>query len=196
MTHPATAEGFLAARWLLRNLLSDVVPSVAPTAWRFTLGANGKPLCDVAASGVPADGPAALHINVTHTDGLAAAAVSPDVAVGVDAENTTRVANVDRLIARYFAPEEQAWLGDLDEADRRRRFFDVWTLKEAAIKMDGGTLGSDIANVVVTPGVGPVNLRPSNSETTTYRRWKVDNVVLVLAVNAPGADVVSRPVKP
>ena len=64
-------------------------------------------------------------------------------ALGVDVESVeAREADVDGL-DRYFAPEESAALRSLPPAARRRRFFELWTLKESYIKARG--LGLAIA---------------------------------------------------
>lgn len=191
IAHPETARGFVAARKLLRDTASALAPDVAPGAWRFVEGPNGKPVIDP-----NGPGPATLRFNVAHTEGFAIAAASLDSDVGVDAENKARTVDPDRLIGRYFAPAEKAWLGELAADERRRRFFDVWVLKEAAIKLRAGALGSQIGTVEVVPGVGPVGLCPSISDTATFRRWEFDGVVFALAVDGTGADVTAGPWRP
>lgn len=188
ITHAGAREGFVAGRWLARTLLSKTVPAVARDAWRFDTSANGKPFVTA-----PVDAPK-LWFNIAHTAGFAMAAVSADVNVGVDAERITRPTQTDRLVERYFGPDEQAWLASLPDDERQRRFFDVWVLKEAAIKLKGGTLGEDIGRIQVLPGVGPVNLAPQ-VEGATFRRWFFDDVVFALAVEADGADVIAGPAK-
>lgn len=188
ITHAGAREGFLGGRWLARTLLSKCAPGVAPSAWQLEAGPNGKPRV------VGPDAAPPLWFNIAHTAGFAVAAVSADVNVGVDAERITRPTQTDRLVERYFGPDEQAWLASLPDAERQRRFFDVWVLKEAAIKLKGGTLGEDIGRIQVLPGVGPVNLAPQ-VEGATFRRWLFDDVVFALAIEADGADVIAGPAR-
>ena len=57
--------------------------------------------------------------------------------LGVDTESVVaRDADIDGL-DRYFAPEESAALLALPPRERRRRFFELWTLKESYIKARG-----------------------------------------------------------
>jgi 4'-phosphopantetheinyl transferase len=57
--------------------------------------------------------------------------------VGVDAERTDRPADIAGLADRYFAPAESQALRSAADADRPRRFFSHWTLKESYAKALG-----------------------------------------------------------
>jgi 4'-phosphopantetheinyl transferase len=63
--------------------------------------------------------------------------VAPLAEIGVDVEFQARQNDLDGLAAHYFAPSERDAMRVLPEAERRRRFFDYWTLKEAYIKARG-----------------------------------------------------------
>lgn len=65
----------------------------------------------------------ALKFNLTHTEGLTAAAMSRRE-VGIDAE---KIRKIDFSKFKF--------LGDFES---ERDFFDAWTAKEAAIKLSGG----------------------------------------------------------
>ena len=68
-----------AARSLLRHALShEVGGHIAPSAWRFRKGANGKPLM---AEGLPP-----LHFNLSHAAGAVAVAVGSKLPLGIDIE--------------------------------------------------------------------------------------------------------------
>lgn len=171
----AAAE-FVASRQVLRGLLSYLEPAVEPADWRFTVDARGKPCVDASAH------PEAPHFNLSHTSGCVVVAASHGAEVGVDVEHLGRRVRFDALIERFFAPEERAWLSALPTDERRRRFFDVWTLKEAAIKLRGDALASGIGAVVLLPGDGPAGLSPRVYEPTTFHRWELGDHVVALAV--------------
>jgi 4'-phosphopantetheinyl transferase len=135
------AREYAAAHSLLRTTLSAACPGAAPREWRFDRGANGKPTV--------ADGCGARpSVSLTHASGIVASAVaSPDVALGVDAECDERAVDVDRLAARFFTEREAAALAALDVRARRKRFFDLWTLKEAVVKALGASLLPSLASV-------------------------------------------------
>jgi phosphopantetheinyl transferase len=84
-----------------------------------------------------------LHFSVAHTQGALLCAVTLDGDVGVDIELRNRVddkpsSSVERLAQRYFSADEHAALCALpDDASKRARFVELWTLKEAYVKALG-----------------------------------------------------------
>lgn len=70
-----------------------------------------------------------LQFNLSHTKGAVAIALSDD-AVGIDIE---RIRPVSMKIAqRFFTPPEIAYIGT-----SQKRFFEIWTKKEAYVKYIG-----------------------------------------------------------
>lgn len=90
-----------------------------------------------------------FHYSLTHTAGALAStgAVAAAVAhrpVGVDAERL-RPAN-HRVAERFFTPRETAFIRAVEGAEGDRRFFQVWTRKEACIKMTGQGLSTPLSS--------------------------------------------------
>src|SRR5205807_3952580 len=122
---------------------------VSPGGWRFVRSALGKPEVRLPPLTLPSPprggegkggwGSRSLCFNLTHTRGLAACAVTWDREVGVDAEDWQRQGRElsEGLIRYCLSPEERACLKGLPPAERKRGFFDYWTLKEAYIKARG-----------------------------------------------------------
>jgi 4'-phosphopantetheinyl transferase len=100
--------------------------------------ANGKPV-GYTDKGKPfvVGGP---FFNVSHSGDYAAAVVSENAPVGIDIENTEndRGGNFSRLAERAFHPDE---LSRFNENPTRQHFYEIWTQKEAFVKMKGGGLG-------------------------------------------------------
>ncbi len=119
----------LAARALVRTVLSRHAP-VAPEAWVFGPDAHGRPRI-LAPEPVPP-----IEFNIAHSGDKVVLAVSRGPALGVDVECLERRTDTVAL-ERYFAPEEVAALRVLPPPERRRRFFELWTLKEAYLKARG-----------------------------------------------------------
>lgn len=119
----------LAARALVRTVLSRYAPT-APAAWVFGADALGRPRI-LAPRPVPP-----LEFNIAHSAGLVVAAVAAGGALGVDVEHLGRQTDPTRL-ERYFAPPEVAQLRTLPQPQRRRRFLELWTLKESYLKARG-----------------------------------------------------------
>ena len=126
---PADRRRDLAARALVRTVLSRHVP-VPPEAWAFGADANGRPRI-VAPQPLPP-----IEFNIAHSGDLVVLAVATGRSLGVDVEDTSRRTDTAAL-ERYFAPQEREALATLPAEARRRRFFELWTLKESYLKARG-----------------------------------------------------------
>ncbi len=74
-----------------------------------------------------------VHFNISHSESLVAVAVS-DRDVGVDLEKIREVN--PKLTDRYFTENEKKYI-NVKSPDWQTRFFEVWTKKEAILKMSG-----------------------------------------------------------
>ncbi len=142
---------FLLGRALVRTRLARY-SGVAPAAWSFSSGAHGRP----EVSGPR--GATAPPFNLAHTHGLLACLVAGVPECGVDVERLDRAGALDAIAARHFAPAEAAALAALAEGERRRRFFALWTLKEAYLKARGAGLSLGLDRVLLDPTRRPVGL--------------------------------------
>jgi 4'-phosphopantetheinyl transferase len=141
----------LVARALVRTTLSRYA-DVAPAAWRFALGAHGRPEIDQPA--LARD----LRFNLSHTDGLIACAVGVRLDVGCDVEHIGRRTEVEPLASRYFSMQEASDLAAVPTARRRERFFQYWTLKEAYIKACGMGLRIPLGSFSLTIDGAPIDV--------------------------------------
>ena len=116
----------LVARALVRTVLSRYA-APEPREWVFRADVHGRPRI-----ANPPPGPG-IEFNLSHSGGLVVLGVGTGCALGVDVESISRNTDTDRL-DRYFAPREREALLELPEAQRRRRFFELWTLKESYLK--------------------------------------------------------------
>jgi len=116
----------LLTRALVRSVLSSYT-GADPRDWRFGVGAHGRPFVE----GLPFD------FNLAHTEGMIVCLVSDSPSPGVDVEFMFRRGRLDEVAEHFFAPSECADLRRMIEAEKRRRFFTYWTLKESYIKARG-----------------------------------------------------------
>jgi 4'-phosphopantetheinyl transferase len=127
------ARRYVFAHALARTTLTWYAPDVPPARWRFGVGEHGRPEI--------ADGASPLRFNLSHTAGLVACAVARGRDVGVDVEHLFPPRWSDEtcleIAAAEFAPAEAAALAAAPPAERRARFFELWTLKEAYVKARG-----------------------------------------------------------
>lgn len=95
-------------------------------------GAHGKPYIE--GSG--------MRFNVSHSGGRIAVALA-DAEVGVDIE---RIRPINpRVAERYFTAAENQYIALAgNSAETQRRFFEIWTAKEAYLKLYGVGLGGGL----------------------------------------------------
>jgi 4'-phosphopantetheinyl transferase len=114
-----------------RRVLSRYA-AVAPSDWQFSLNAHGKPALAGAIY--------ALDFNLSHSGDWLACAVTAGTPVGVDLEYCHAKRPTMKLARRFFRQEEAEALQVYRGARQRDRFYDFWTLKEAAVKARGEAL--------------------------------------------------------
>jgi 4'-phosphopantetheinyl transferase len=121
---------YLVSHALLRGALS-LTAQVEPAQFAFNTNAYGKPfIVDPAQH-------QAIHFNLSHTEGLAAVAISRHTALGIDVENRHRQDMTQTLAEHFFAPEECHTVAQCSDEDRTITMLEFWTLKESYIKAVG-----------------------------------------------------------
>ena len=83
-----------------------------------------------------------LFFSISHTDGLTVIALS-DCEVGIDVE---KVRKADLRVVRRFSKEEADYI---TEKESDRRFFEIWTMKEAYLKCKGTGISGGLNSVNV-----------------------------------------------
>lgn len=121
---------FLIAWALVRSMLSTYA-DVDPADWRFTLNRYGKP--EIAGP----DTASRLRFNLSHTRGLVACIVVPELDVGIDVEDRRRETQGPEIARRFFSAAEVAEFERLPVDKQQTAFYEYWTLKEAYIKAVG-----------------------------------------------------------
>ena len=122
---------YLITRAMVRSILSLYTNEIAPEKWKFKNNDYGKPSINNSSLTIP------LCFNISHTDELVVMAVAVDQEMGVDVEYLPRLGENLEIANRFFSPIEVKQLLDLSPEEKRNRFFDLWTLKEAYIKACG-----------------------------------------------------------
>lgn len=127
---------FIATRTALRRILAYHLDETPP-AIEFDATSRGKPfLCMPAGTGI--------EFNVSHGAGMACIALGRDRAIGVDVEKVRPRTALSRLAARFFTMNEQRRLAGVSEAERLRRFYEIWCRKEAVLKALGAGITSPL----------------------------------------------------
>ena len=123
-------QRFLLNRSFVRQVLAGY-RDTSPVSLQICTSTFGKPLL------VQGEQEELIHFNLSHTRGWAALAVCRQAEVGVDIELLDRNPDMEGLARRYFSVQEVTDLMELEAADRCRRFFALWTAKEAFLKAIG-----------------------------------------------------------
>lgn len=146
---------YLTSRWLIRQALA---------------GASGEnPECCRPVSGRPvaSECPDGWRLSISHSRGLSACATGTGTALGVDLEPCRRRLNWQKVVGRWFSPEEQQWLLETGSAET---FLQVWTLKEAWLKATGRGIAGNLQTLEVGPGFELTGDRPEPDwQVCSYR---------------------------
>jgi 4'-phosphopantetheinyl transferase len=161
---------YLVTRALVRTVLSRYA-AVRPEDWVFSAGPRGRPEISAPRPLPP------LEFNISHSADLVLLGVTSGRALGVDTESiAAREADIEGL-DRYFTPEESAALLSLAPPERRRRFFELWTLKESYMKARGMGLAIalDAFRFELTGAQGlALHIRPELGDTPgRWRLWQL-----------------------
>ncbi len=141
----ADRQAYRAAHGLLRWLVGAAL-GCGPGAWRRVYTDGGAPRVD----GQP------LHVSLSHTRSLVAAAVAV-APIGVDVEDARRAVDWRGIAERYFHPRDRALLQQAPDAQAAQQaFFALWTLKEAYLKAMGTGLRGGLDQVWFTLTPGPM----------------------------------------
>jgi 4'-phosphopantetheinyl transferase len=121
---------YLVSHALMRGALS-LSTRVEPAQFAFKTNAYGKPFVVAPAQ------EQSLNFNLSHTEGLAAVAISRHSELGIDVENKHRQDMTQTLAEHFFAPEECQAVAQSSEHERTIKMLEFWTLKESYIKAVG-----------------------------------------------------------
>jgi 4'-phosphopantetheinyl transferase len=119
---------YVAGRGELRRILGRYL-ALAPHAVTFGYGAQGKPFCAAQPAG------SEIRFNLSHSENVAALAVSNGFEVGIDIERIRRIE--ENVPLEVFSARECAAFIALPDAERQAVFFENWARKEACLKALG-----------------------------------------------------------
>jgi 4'-phosphopantetheinyl transferase len=117
----------------------------------------------------------AVDFNISHSKRLVVCALSTESRVGIDTEMLREI-RIESF-ERFLSARERAWVGD-----DRRRFFELWTQKEAVAKAFGkGGIGN-LRRVTAADGKGTLD-----AEIWTLQELRIhQDYVTHVATDRPG----------
>ncbi|AIO68902.1 4'-phosphopantetheinyl transferase family protein [Burkholderia oklahomensis] len=143
---------YLVTRALCRTVLSAYVDDVSPAQWRFRANAYGRPEIDAGDARPP------LRFNLSNARSVVACIVTRTADAGIDVEEIARSNDLDGIAASHFSASERAAFFALPAEQRRERFFELWTLKEAYIKARGVGLSIDLGQFSFALPAQPIGI--------------------------------------
>ncbi|HEY3906724.1 MAG TPA: 4'-phosphopantetheinyl transferase superfamily protein [Streptosporangiaceae bacterium] len=142
---PRDRQQFIIAHGALRTLASRELNTPA-AALTWLPGQHGKPELAPPWSW--------LNTSLSHSASMIAVATSTGRPVGVDIQHLSPGLDVTGLSARFFPPDEAAYVAAGDGASTRAdRFAHLWARKEAVVKTAGGRLWPNLAISVLDRAV-------------------------------------------
>ena len=177
---------FLIAHAHLRVVLSRYAP-VSCAEWQFGSNPFGRPFL------IQPPLSSELHFSLSHTPGLVAVAVSRIADIGIDVESIHRTLDPRTVSRTAFATDELRALDALASDDAyRRRFFELWTLKEAYAKATGLGMSLGFQNFSFCIGTSAIHLQPhGKTEDNSAEAWDfqlsrpADGFQMALAARRP-----------
>ncbi len=121
-------DGYLVSRALTRAILARY-EGAASDSLLMVRNPFGRPELSQSRLG--------LRFNLSHANGLGALAITTAWDIGVDVERDDRPIAPLEIAEHFFALAELDWLRQQPPADRKSRFVELWSLKEAYIKARG-----------------------------------------------------------
>lgn len=166
---PRLAGAYVITHGVLRLLLARYLDR-DPAGISFEYGVQGKP----AVSKQPQFG-----FNLTHSEGMAAVAVTIGCPLGLDLERLRPTSDIEEIAGRYFCPEEAAEILALAPGEREQAFFRCWTRKEAYIKAVGDGLSCPLDSFQVTIQADmPARLVHIGGDRAAAARWTLHDLSL------------------
>ena len=168
--NPAPQRRFALCRAALRDVLCRYI-NCSNEQLAFVTAKHGKPYAEVDGKLV------STSFNVSHSGQHGLVAVAPKGRLGVDVEERAPRRHLQGLIEAVFSPGEQAGFEHLDESEKLRLFFRLWTLKEALVKAHGKGLSMKVSELEI-----PVAMRRgAKSSTCQFSQipgatWHLENI--------------------
>jgi 4'-phosphopantetheinyl transferase len=166
---PHLTGAYVITHGVLRLLLARYLDH-DPAGISFEYGVRGKPAVSKNRQ---------LDFNLTHSEGLAAVAVTAECALGLDLEHLRPIPDIEEIAGRYFCPEEAAEILSLAPGEREQAFFRCWTRKEAYVKAVGDGLFCPLDSFQVTTQADkPARIVHIARDRVAAGRWTLHDLSL------------------
>jgi len=154
-------KAFIASHGFMHTVLASYIDTNANEI-EFSQTEFGKPsLIDIQNKNN-------IQFNLSHSGNMAILAVCKQHSLGIDVEFAERKVDWRGISKRFFTPNEQQQLDKLTEEEQRQAFFQIWTRKEAHMKVTGQGLS-------LAPTQFEVSVPPQSANFIQNLKTKDDN---------------------
>jgi 4'-phosphopantetheinyl transferase len=158
-------QNFVNSHGFKRSVLAKYL-NLNPASIVYNKGIKGKPyLADKNSLN--------LSFNLSHTEDISLLAVTKNLDVGIDIECVDRKTDWKSICKRFFTEYEQQALFSLQEQQQQQAFYELWTRKEAYIKLLGTGLSLSPTQFTLTVPPQPPAL--IEHESTKYKAPELVN---------------------
>ena len=154
-------KAFIASHGFMHTVLANYIDANANEI-EFSQAEFGKP------SLIEIQNKDNIQFNLSHSGNMAILAVCKHHSVGIDIEFAERKVDWRGISKRFFTMNEQEQLDKLSEEEQRQAFFQVWTRKEAHMKVTGQGLS-------LAPTQFEVSVPPQSANFIQNLKNKDDN---------------------
>ena len=165
----------LMGRYLTRTVLSWY-SGFSAGDWRFENNEYGKPFI---ASDLLKGMAEPLFFNLSHSKNKLVLAIARHELLGVDIEYGLKIRRVEKLAKRYFSNSEIDDFGVLATDQMQKKFYDLWSLKEAYIKACGMGLAIPLDHFSFSfqskNGIEIKFDKERTDEPRLWRFWEIDS---------------------
>ncbi|MBK2125958.1 4'-phosphopantetheinyl transferase family protein [Fangia hongkongensis] len=174
--HPKKRSEYLVSQWIRRDVLLKYY-NVELNQQSFYYSEKGRPYLENSV----------IDFNISHTDQYVLMAVSAQQMVGIDVQSVKEKTDVLSIAKHYFSPSEYKMLSSLSEKVQKERFYQIWTLKEASLKLTGEGIANGLVSYsFFVENHTLVSDKTSKSKDIYYYSGKLsENILLSLASNKP-----------
>ncbi len=152
------ARNYIVRHGMVRTILGHYT-NQDPALVQFIRGITGKPYLD------PETNQHDIRFSFSHTDERICLGISQKSSIGLDIVKIDSRYPFSEAGQYIFSQGERRWISDTAPGDRMLRFFRIWSLKEALLKINGSTARmmkdadvSEIMTVSLLDGMYPVRL--------------------------------------
>lgn len=176
---------FVVARGVLRQLIGSYL-NIDPQNLTFIYGDKGKPFLD--RTELP------LQFNLSHSHELALFAFTLKHSIGIDLEYIRPVPDALKIASRFFSPQEDRMLREIEQEQQAQLFFRLWTAKESYLKAVGTGLADSLSNIEIafdsTDSIYSLAIKQmseANSDWFLYSCTPSANYIAAIAIEAFGS---------